>query len=285
MPDPILPPETKAFITRLTALYAEQPQVVAVALGGSAAGGVADASSDIDLEIYTSGDLPLSARQAIVDRAGGARRGDIGHVYWGGGDEWIDAATGSHVDAATFDAGWMAGQLRRVLVDHAPSLGYTTAFWHTIRNARPLHDPTGWFAALQAEAAQPYPEALRRAIIAHNRPVLRGLISSYRAQIGKAAARGDVVSLNHRLAALLASYFDILFAANRLPHPGEKRLLALAVALCPSLPEAMAADVGDALVAAGAAPDELAAVVDRLLDRLEEWLGEQGCLLYTSRCV
>ena len=60
MPDPILPPETKAFITRLTALYAEQPQVVAVALGGSAAGGVADASSDIDLEIYTSGDLPLS---------------------------------------------------------------------------------------------------------------------------------------------------------------------------------------------------------------------------------
>ena len=111
-----------------------------------------------------------------------------------------------------------------------------------------------------------------RAIVAHNHPVLRGILTSYRTQIAKAVARDDLVSVNHRLAALLAGYFDILFAVNRVPHPGEKRLLAHAATLCPSLPADMAADVTAALAAAGAAPGELLVHLDRLLDRLDEWL-------------
>jgi hypothetical protein len=122
----------------------------------------------------------------------------------------------------------------------------------------------------------PYPEPLRRAIVAYNHPILRGTLSSYRAQLAKAVARGDGVSINHRLAALLASTFDILFAVNRVPHPGEKRLLARAEALCATLPDEMAADVAAALTAAGAAPGELLGHVDRLLDRLDVWLGSTG---------
>jgi hypothetical protein len=260
---------------RLATLFSELPQVIAVALGGSAASGAADATSDIDLYVYVTDAIPVSARRAIVERAGGASRADMDLPYWGGGDEWIDAATGIEVDAMTFGTEWMAEQVRRVLVDHTPSLGYTTAFWHTVRVSRPLHDPTGWLAALQAEAAAPYPEALRRAIVAHNRPILRDIIPSFRAQIVKGVERGDLVSINHRLAKLLASYFDILFAVNRVPHPGEKRLLARAAALCPSLPRDMAADVAAALVAAGAAPGELPGHLDRLLDRLDEWLAQE----------
>ena len=56
----------------------------------------------------------------------------------------------------------------------------------------------------------------------------------------KAVARGDLVSFNYRVAALLASTFDILFALNRLPHPGEKRLLAFAAQHCPLRPAGMA---------------------------------------------
>ena len=260
----------------LAALFGELPQVVAMALGGSLATGAADASSDIDLYVYLRDVVPLVAREAIVARAGGASRVDMDLSYWGGGDVWFDAATGIEVDAIYFGADWMADQVRRVLVEHRPSLGYTTAFWHTVRLSRPLYDPEGWFAALQAEATAPYPEPLRRAIVAHNHPVLRGIIPSWRNQVATAAARGDLVSVNHRLAALLASYFDILFAVNRVPHPGNKRLLAQAAALCPSLPPDMAADVTAALTAAGAAPGEVPAHLDRLLDRLDEWLRIEG---------
>lgn len=66
------------------------------------------------------------------------------------------------------------------------------------------------------------PEPLRRNIIAHNHPVLRRIITSYFHQIEAAVHRQDVVSIHHRLAALVASYFDVLFALNRVLHPGEK---------------------------------------------------------------
>ena len=42
-------------------------------------------------------------------------------------------------------------------------------------------------------------------------------------------------------AAFLASVFDILFALNQRPHPGEKRLLELASELCPLRPATFAA--------------------------------------------
>ena len=38
---------------------------------------------------------------------------------------------------------------------------------------------------------------------------------------------------------MLASYFDIVFAVNGQPHPGEKRLVEFAGALCPNLPTGM----------------------------------------------
>ncbi len=115
--------------------------------------------------------------------------------------------------------------LRAVIEGHRPALGYSTAFWHTVRNAAPLHDRDGWFAELQSLAARPYPEELRRAIVAFNWPLLRTTRSSYRHQIELALDRDDPVSVQHRLTALLASVFDILFAVNRTLHPGEKRLL------------------------------------------------------------
>ncbi len=263
---------TTTLATRLAALFGELPQVVAVALGGSSAAGAADAASDIDLYVYLRDALPLSAREALVAQAGGASRANMDLNYWGGGDVWFDAATGIEIDAIYFGATWMEEQVRRVLVEHMPSLGYTTAFWHTVRVSRPLYDPEGWFAALQVTAAVPYPEPLRQAIVAHNRPILRDIIPSWRNQIATAVGRGDLVSVNHRLAMLLACYFDILFAVNRVPHPGGKRLLTLATALCPSLPTNMAADVTACLTAAGAAPGELLGHLARLLDRLDEWL-------------
>lgn len=41
----------------------------------------------------------------------------------------------------------------------------------------------------------------------------------------------------------LASYFDVLFAANRVLHPGEKRLVDFAEGECVDLPENFRTDI------------------------------------------
>ncbi|WP_374687340.1 nucleotidyltransferase domain-containing protein, partial [Promineifilum sp.] len=96
--------EGARLIERLGALFAERPEVVAVALGGSRASDAADAASDIDLYVYTRAEIPVEAREAMVARAGGATRADMAQNYWGPSDQWFDAATGVEVDAVYFDA-------------------------------------------------------------------------------------------------------------------------------------------------------------------------------------
>jgi len=135
-----------------------------------------------------------------------------------------------------------------------------------------LHDPQGWFQGLQAGCRQDYPEALRQNIIDLNHPVLRQIIPAYAHQVEKAVRRNDLVSINHRLAALLASYFDILFAFNRLPHPGEKRLVAYALAHCEKLPVGMEADLDAVFQVSATGIDQLPAHLNRLLDHLDSLL-------------
>ncbi len=67
--------------------------------------------------------------------------------------------------------------------------------------------------------------------------LLTGNLPSYDAQIRKAASRGDKIAVNHRMAAFMESYFDVLFALNRRTHPGEKRLDKLAERDCAILPK------------------------------------------------
>ena len=106
-----------------------------------------------------------------------------------------------------------------------------------------LYDDKGWFKELQSKANQPYPESLKAAIIAKNYPILRRTISSYTHQLQKAINRKDSVSIIHRTAALLASYFDIVFAINSVPHPGEKRLLEMVKKLCSKIPDGLEGNI------------------------------------------
>ena len=60
--------------------------------------------------------------------------------------------------------------------------------------------------------------------------------ASYYEQIQKAVQRNDIVSVNHRIAAFLASYFDVIFALNEMLHPGEKRLINYVKTNCKIVP-------------------------------------------------
>jgi hypothetical protein len=261
---------------RVAEAYAGLLATEAVALGGSRGAGNATPGSDVDLYVYTSAPLPLAARAEVARRA--SSRAELGNAFFEPGDEWIDAASGLHVDVMFREVRWIEDQLDRVLLRHQASLGYSTAIWHGIRSSAALFDRSGWYARLRERAAVPYPEPLRRAIVAHNRPLLAANLSSYLHQLERAAARRDGVSVNHRVAAFLASFFDVLFAVNRVPHPGEKRLVALAEALCPVRPPSLAEDVAALLAAAGAAPADAPVRAARLAAALDEVLRAEGLL-------
>ncbi|KAB0679606.1 nucleotidyltransferase domain-containing protein [Aureimonas leprariae] len=231
----------------IAAAFAARPEVQAVALGGSQATGAADAGSDIDLYVYAEGEVDLAFRAGLAE-ARAARR-EIDNRFWETGDEWDEAASGIHVDVMYRSPAFAEDELARVLDRHEARIGYSTCLWHNILTSRGLFDRDGWFARLQASARRPYPQALAQAIVAKNHPLLREAFGAFGGQIRRAAERGDAVSVNHRTAAFLASYFDILFALNRTPHPGEKRLLAQALRL-PRTPRGMAADV-DRLLGSG----------------------------------
>jgi predicted nucleotidyltransferase len=266
---------------RVAAQVSQLPGVIAIALAGSSAADVADERSDVDLDVYASEPIALEQRAALAaELADSATPVEIGNDYWEAGDEWTERDSGITLDILYRTPQWIEDQLDRVLVRYVASLGYTTCFWHGVRISHPLYDPTGWYAQLQDRARIPYPEPLRRAILTKNYPVLRQVRSSYAHQIASAVARHDTVCLNHRVAALLASYFDVLFALNRVLHPGEKRLVEYAEVACAQRPERMADDVVALIQALGAG--DQAAVSQRvtaLLNRLDTLLQAEGIVL------
>lgn len=257
----------------IAARFARLPLVEAVALTGSQVMNVADPSSDIDLYIYIQRDLPLEERiAAAAPYADGA---EFNRTFWGTEDFWRDADTGIRIEAIYWWTSFIEDDLARVLRRHEAWTGYSTAFLHSVRNGRILFDRSGWLARMKADAQQ-YPDALRMAIIAKNHPTLRTVSSGYVQQLQSAVKRGDVVSINHRVAAFLASYFDVLFALNFVPHPGEKRLLTYAETLCPKRPPLLRQQVEALLASAGSANGDVIARTNALIDALDALLLAEG---------
>lgn len=273
MPEPIFQPEPRALAPCTAERDAVLPPVAAVVLAGSWTTGNTDRASDIDLYVYHHAAIPLDARGAIA-----AERGtmiELDNRATGPSDAWLDSDSGLAVDVTFRETVWIEEQIDRVLNRHEASAGYSTCFWHNVLTSQVLFDRDGWFERLQESARRPYPEALRRAIIAMNRPLLARAMFSYRHQLRKAATRKDFISVNHRIAGFLASYFDILFALNRRPHPGEKRLVELAIAHCPKLPPDMPEQVAAMLRAATSTPERLIDHVEALAAGLDDLLAAE----------
>ena len=263
--------------TSVAAAFANLPEVVAVALAGSGVTGAADGQSDVDLYVYAGAPVAIADRVAIATHF--ATRREVGNAFWEPGDEWIDSQTGRHVDVMYRTPVWIEEQLERVLVRHEASVGYSTCFWHNVLHSTPLFDRSGWYPDLQAKAARPYPRALQHAIIARNHPILRQTLSSYLAQIERAVRRDDSASIQHRVTALLASYFDVLFAVNELAHPGEKRLLQLAATHCAKIPADMETQINTVLeTAARPASPAIVTRVNALLNSLDDLLANEGLI-------
>jgi predicted nucleotidyltransferase len=259
----LMPPDVQPIVERLAQQFAELPQVMAVVLAGSRGAGTGDKESDFDLYVYTLRDVAVEFRRSLLGEGA-----EIDNRFWEPGDEWSEPATHTRLDIMYRSPGWIEEQLDRVLVRQEAAIGYSTCFWYNITHSEALLDPRGWYRQLQERASVSYPEGLRRAVVKKNWPLLRRNHSSFRRQIELALKRGDAVSVQHRLTALLASFFDVWFALERKAHPGEKRLLA-------HLTEPWALLVSAVL---DAQAETLFTHLDSLLDQLDVRLVEEGLL-------
>lgn len=257
----------------VAAQFSTLTEVEAVALGGSRGTGRADADSDIDLYVFCRNVIPVEARARIIEPR--ASRMELDNTFWGETEDyWLERESGIKVEAI-YRGEWVAESLRDMFANNRARLGFSTSIWHSVLTSEVLYDRGGRFASLRRTAEVPYPDALARAIIRKNFVILRGSLAALPAQLTSAVKRHDAVSVHHFVNTILDSYFDALFALNRTPHPGTKRMLTYAGGL-EHKPEGMLDDVIDLLDTS-----PLAGVVDkveRLIDRLAALLAERNAL-------
>jgi len=266
-------PSTEIAVQHIVDQFAMLPQVTAIALAGSHTATTPDEKSDIDLYIYSLEQIPVPNRSEIAHNF--CDQPQVDNRFWEDGDEWVINGTQLAVDITYRSPQWIEEQLDRLLVHHQVSVGCSTCFWFNVRTSKILFDRNGWFTRLQSKANQPYSDALQRLVIAKNYPVLRTLVdSAYVHQLESAVTRNDLVYIQNRIAAILTSYFDILFAVNRELNPGEKRLVNYAQQL-PQAPVQFAEDI-HALIVSVCLPQQILPAAHRLLDGLDELLNREG---------
>lgn len=240
-------------------------QVEALALGGSRAGEHFDTASDYDVYLYCTAPIPEAVRRDILSKYCG--RMEIGNHFW----EYEDNCTlknGVDIDILYRNLDDFVRDVAAVSEECQSRNGYTTCMWHNLLTCEILYDRDGRLAAAKKRFDIPYPPLLKERIIDRNWRLLRDSLPAYERQIAKAAGRGDLVSVNHRTAAFLESYFDILFALNERTHPGEKRLVRLCREQCGLLPgrfeENLERLFADMFAGDGRVAEDIGTIVDEL---------------------
>lgn len=244
-------------------------EVRAIALGGSRAAGTSDPESDYDLYIYSSVPVPEEKRLMILGCC--CSKIEIANRFWETEDNVI-LKDGTPADLIYRSLPEFSQSLKNTLVFCQASNGYTTCLWHNLLESEILYDPYGELQALKKQYSIEYPPILRRNILRRNRDLLTAKLTNYRDQIAKAISRRDLVSMNHRSSVFMDSYFDILFALNFQPHPGEKRMISQALKLCAKLPDQFEERIQTYFQNLYADPEYALEILDLMIESLQEIL-------------
>lgn len=208
--------------------------VEAIALGGSRAGKYFDEKSDYDVYVYVTKPIDESVRKNILSQC--CSYMEIGNHFWEYEDNCV-LNSGIDIDILYRDLDDFCKGVENVVEKGQASNSYTTCMWHNLLNCKIIFDRNGRLAQAKKRFDVPYPQKLKNAIIERQLQLLDESMPAYKTQIKKAVIRQDYVSVNHRVAEFLASYFDLLFALNEKTHPGEKRLITLCKNACAILPQ------------------------------------------------
>jgi predicted nucleotidyltransferase len=204
----------RAIAARAAERYVSNPAVAAVLLAGSVARGLADESSDIELDVYWRRPPTDNERKAAVEDAGWER------VYAEvDAHEWAD---GYRIDGVKLDtSGFLVSTIDAYLTaaldraDTEPEL--------QVRITALLHGQAlcgdAVIDAWRLRCAR-YPTALALAMVG------KGLALRPQERLDMLAARDDVLMLHRDLVHNLQGLMDALFGLNRVfvPHPYHKWL-------------------------------------------------------------
>lgn len=245
--------------------YKHFPQVKAIAIGGSSTANTSDNISDTDIYIFVSENIPVEQRLELTKKY--STNYEVGGEYFGSGDEYFADSLNRQLDVMFWNINWFKDVITNVWQKHYPSNGYTTCFLFTLSNFDIIYDPDNFLKNLRDKISTPYPKELKKNIIKRNMMLLKDKpFASYYEQIAKALKRNDIVSINHRIAAFTASYFDIIFARNELLHPGEKRLIQYAKDNCKILPDKFEENLSDLL---NCPKDDILKILDNIIKNLK----------------
>lgn len=253
--------------------FSELEQVEAILLAGSRGAERADPDSDYDVYVYLNRALPVEQRKAITDRH--CQMMELNNQFWETEDDGV-LNDGIEIELIYRDLKWLEDELIRVVEQYQVGVGYSTCFWANLLDSKILFDRSGKATALQSRFNVAYPPLLKQAIVDKCFPLMKEQIPAYYHQLKKALKREDWISVNHRIAEMLAAYFDILFAINEIPHPGEKRMLSILLAKGSKFPIGLEDDLQQLLESGAAGGERLLTVVERMTTALNTLLAQQG---------
>jgi len=256
--------------------FAALPQVEAIALAGSHTIKMNDQLSDYDLYIYVNEMIPVDVRREITARH--CSEMELNNQYWETEDDGR-LTSGVEIELLYRDLNRLDQELDRVVFKHQVGTGYSTCFWSNLLNSKLCYDNQQQLSKLQQKYRVEYSTELAQAVVDKNMPLLCNAAPAYPKQVSKALQRGDALSVQHRLTEYLASYFDLLFAINRVPHPGEKRLVKLAQTLCAELPTEFEASMANLLQLAGQQSRELPAAMYAASEELKALAAANGLVV------
>ncbi|WP_294342632.1 nucleotidyltransferase domain-containing protein [uncultured Clostridium sp.] len=257
-------------LEKIISEFSKLKNVEGILLAGSKAVNTDDKNSDYDVYVYASEEISLEYRKNIYDKY--CSYMELNNTFWETEDDGILKEDNIPVEIIYRSLEWIQNSLNRTIVKCEADVGYTTCFWYNVKNSIILYDKDGKLKEIQNSCNVEYPEKLKENIIKKNYPLLNKQMPAYYFQIEKAIKRNDIISVNHRVAALLASYFDIIFAANKFLHPGEKKLIKIIKDNRLYIPNNMEENINNILKYSAEDNGKLLNEINVLVDNLDKYL-------------
>jgi predicted nucleotidyltransferase len=248
--------------------------VEGILLAGSHAMKTNDKDSDYDIYIYTIKEISIENRKTITDVF--CSYIELNNTFWEKEDDGFLKRDNVPIEIIYRNLNFIDDLLNRTLIKCEADVGYTTCFWSNFINSIILYDKNGNLNKLQKKYKVSYPHELKENIVKKNYPLLRLKVPAYYYQIEKALKRDDYISVNHRVAALFASYFDIIFAINEAPHPGEKKILKIIKDNKFKAPNNMELSINNILKFSVSKSSHILDEIDLLVKNLDALLKKEG---------